>query len=163
MSNTQDMDNRDVTDRNLYDLNNREVLRKQMAAMNSPLIAEFRANGGKVGGPFEGRTLLLLETVGAKSGQTYINPLRCIKEGDAFIVHGSKGGADTHPDWYHNILAHPDVWLEVGTERFKAHVTIPDREERDRLFAVFAEHEPILFDYQKSTTRVIPFMVLRRV
>ncbi len=162
MSNTQDMDNQDVTDRNLYDLNNRELFRKQMEAVNSPIVAEFRANGGKVGGTFEGRTLLLLESIGAKSRRTHINPLRYIKEGDAFIVHGSKGGADTHPDWYHNILAHPDVWLEVGTERFKAHATFPDRQERDRLFAVFAEVEPVMIDYQNSTTRVIPFVILRR-
>jgi deazaflavin-dependent oxidoreductase (nitroreductase family) len=163
MSNTQDTDNRDVTDSSLYDLNNRETFRKQMEQVNTPIIEEFRANGGKVGGPFADRTLLLLETIGAKSHQTRINPLRYIKDGDAFVVMATKGGAPTNPDWYHTILTRPEVWLEVETERFKAHATVPEREERDRLFAEFAQQEPGVIEYQKSTTRVLPVVILKRI
>jgi deazaflavin-dependent oxidoreductase (nitroreductase family) len=163
MSNTQDMNNRDVTDSDLYDLNNREMFKKQMEQVNSPIIAEFRANGGKVGGPFEGKNILLLETIGAKSHRPHINPVGYVKEGDAFVVIASKGGADTNPDWYHNLIAHPEVWLEVGTERFKARATVPGREERDRLFASFAQQEPGFTEYQKITTRILPVVILRRV
>jgi len=163
MSNTQDMNNRDVTDSSLYDLNNREVFRKQMEQVNRPIIEEFRTNGGKVGGPFASRTLLLLETIGAKSHQVRINPLAYMKEGDAFVVMATKGGAPTNPDWYHNLIAHPEVWLEVGAERFKARATVPEREERDRLFAKIAQREPGVIEYQKSTTRILPVVILKRI
>ncbi|GHO99415.1 hypothetical protein KSF_094630 [Reticulibacter mediterranei] len=163
MSNAQDTNNRDVTASSSYDLNNREMLKKQMEQMNLPIIEEFRANGGKVGGPFEGKNILLLETIGAKSHQSRINPIGYMKEGDAFVVIASKGGAHTNPDWYHNVLAHPEVWLEVGTERFKAQATIPEREERDRLFAAFVQQEPGFAEYQKNTTRILPVVILRRI
>jgi deazaflavin-dependent oxidoreductase (nitroreductase family) len=134
-----------------------------MEQMNPPIIEEFRANGGKVGGPFAGKSMLLLETIGAKSHQPRINPVGYMKEGDAFVVIASKGGAHTNPDWYHNILAHPEVWLEVGTERFRAHATVPEQEERDRLFAAFAQVEQGFAEYQKNTTRILPVVILRRV
>ncbi len=86
-----------------------------------------------------------------------------MKDGDAFIIIASKGGADTNPDWYHNIVAHPEVWLEIGTERFKALATIPEREERDRLFAKFGQIEPGHLEYQKNTSRILPVIILKRV
>ena len=163
MSDTQDINNRDVTDSSLYDLNNREAFRKQMEQVNSPIIEEFRANGGKVGGPFASRTILLLETIGAKSHQVRISPLRYVEEGDVFVVVATKGGAPTNPDWYHNLIAHSEVWLEMGTERFKAQAIIPEREERDRLFAKFAQQEPGVIEYQKNTTRILPVVILKRI
>ncbi|MBA2679525.1 MAG: nitroreductase family deazaflavin-dependent oxidoreductase [Ktedonobacteraceae bacterium] len=134
-----------------------------MDDLNPSIIEEFRSNGGKVGGPFAGKNMLLLQTIGVKSHQPRINPLGYMKDGDAFVVVASKGGAHTNPDWYHNILAHPEVWLEVGTERFKAHATIPERQERDRLFANFVEQEPGFGEYQKNTSRILPVVILKRV
>src|SRR5256885_11984604 len=96
---------------------------------NKQIIEEFRANGGKVGGPFTGANLLLLHTLGAKSNQPRVNPLGYFKDGDNFVIVASKAGAPTNPDWYYNILAHPEVTLEMGTERFNTHATVPEREE----------------------------------
>ncbi len=85
---------------------------------NMAIIQEFRANAGKVGGPFAGKSLLLLHTVGAKSGQPRVNPVACIRDGDRLVIIASKGGAPTNPDWYYNILANPLVSVETGTEQF---------------------------------------------
>ena len=131
---------------------------------NKQIIEEFHANGGKVGGPFEGATLLLLHTVGAKSNQPRINPLVYFKDGNHYIIVASKAGAPTNPDWYYNILAHPDVTLEVGTEQFKAHATtVAERQEHDRLFADIVSKNPGFGEYQKKTTRIIPIIVLERM
>ncbi len=130
---------------------------------NTHIIEEFRANGGKVGGQLEGKDILLLHTVGAKSHQPRINPLGYIQDGDSFVIMASKGGAPTNPDWYYNVLAHPDVWLEVGTEHFKVHATIPTRAERDRLFTDAVKQAPEFGEYQKNTSRIIPVVVLKRV
>ena len=92
-----------------------------MKAMNEKIIEEFRANEGKVGGHLANATLLLLHTTGAKSGIPRINPLVVIPDGDRIAVIASKGGAPTHPDWYHNLVANPEVSVELGTEQFKAH------------------------------------------
>ena len=129
MSHLHERNDRDVTASSSY--------KKQVDERNPLIIKEFRSNGGKPGGPFTGKNLLLLHTIGAKSHQPRVNPLGYIKDGDAFVIIASRGGAPTNPDWYHNILAHPEVELEVGTERFKADATIPEGEERDRLFANF--------------------------
>ena len=129
---------------------------------NQQIIDEFHANGGKVGGPFAGGTLLLLHTVGAKSNQPRINPLAYTKDGDNFIIIASKGGAPTNPDWYYNILAHPDVSIEVGTEQFPARAIVAEGEERDRLFNQMATKNPGFADYQKKTSRRIPVIVLKR-
>ena len=99
---------------------------------NKKVIAEFRANEGKVGGPFEGKTLLLLHTTGAKSQQERINPVACVKDGDRLAVIASKAGAPTHPDWYFNIVANPQVTVEVGTETFRAKATVAEEPERSR-------------------------------
>ena len=130
---------------------------------NTQIIEEFRANGGKVGGPFTGGSLLLLHTIGAKSNQPRINPLAYFKDGEQLVIVASKAGAPTNPDWYYNVLAHPDVTLEVGTEQFKAHATIVEGQERDRIFADIASKAPGFGEYQKKTTRIIPIIKLERV
>lgn len=129
---------------------------------NKQIIEEFHANGGKVGGPFANGTLLLLHTTGAKSNQPRINPLAYTKDGDNFIIIASKGGAPTNPDWYYNILAHPNVSIEVGTEQFPAQAIVAEGEERDRLFNQMATKNPGFADYQKKTSRRIPVIVLKR-
>lgn len=130
---------------------------------NQQIIDEFHANGGKVGGPFAHSTLLLLHTVGAKSNQPRINPLVYVTDGDNFVIAASKAGAPTNPDWYYNILAHPDVTIEVGTEQFPAHaVVFTEGEERDRLYGKIMSENPGFADYEKKTTRRIPVIVLKR-
>ena len=130
---------------------------------NQAIIDEFRANSGKVGGPFAGKTLLLLHTVGAKSGKEHINPAAYVTDGDRLVIIASKGGAPTHPDWYHNILAHPLVTVEVGTERFQAQAAIVSEPERTRLYNQMVEMIPGFADYQRKTTRVIPVIALTRI
>ena len=130
---------------------------------NQANIAEFRANSGKIGGRFAGRTLLLLHTVGAKSGKERINPLAYAADGDRLVIIASKGGAPTNPDWYYNILAHPLVTLEVGTEQFQAQAAIASEPERTRLFNQMVEMAPGFAEYQQKTTRVIPVITLTRV
>jgi len=129
---------------------------------NKQVIEEFRANGGKVSGQFAGGTLLLLHTVGAKSNQPRINPLVYFKDNGNYVIIASKAGAPTNPDWYHNILAHPDVTLEVGTEHFKASATVAERQERDRIFADVVQQAPGFGEYQKNNPRVIPVVILKR-
>jgi deazaflavin-dependent oxidoreductase (nitroreductase family) len=130
---------------------------------NKQIIEEFHANGGKVGGQFAGANLLLLHTRGAKSNQPRINPLAYFKNGDNFVIIASKGGAPSNPDWYYNILAHPEVTLEMGTERFNAHATVPERQERDRIFANVVKQAPGFGEYQQKTPRIIPVVVLKRI
>ena len=130
---------------------------------NMLIIQEFRANGGKVGGPFAGRSLLLLHTVGAKSGQPRINPVACIQDGDRLVVIASKGGAPTNPDWYYNLLAHPLVTVEVGTETFQVRAEATAEPERTRLYDKMVAMMPGFAGYRKRTIRQIPVMVLRRV
>jgi deazaflavin-dependent oxidoreductase (nitroreductase family) len=130
---------------------------------NTKIIAEFRANGGKVGPPFEGAPMVLLHTTGAKSGKERVNPLVYTIDGDRFVIIASKGGAPTNPDWYHNVKANPNVTLEIGEETFAATATVHDTgAERDRLFAAQAELMPGFKDYEKATDRVIPVVVLER-
>lgn len=129
---------------------------------NERIIAEFRANHGKVGEPFAGRTLLLLTTTGAKSGQQRTSPLVYSKDGDRFIIIASKGGAPTNPDWYYNLLANPTATIEVGDETFPVRATIAEGDERTRLFDQMAAQMPGFAEYQKKTTRQIPVAVLER-
>jgi deazaflavin-dependent oxidoreductase (nitroreductase family) len=130
---------------------------------NKKIIDEFRANGGKVGGPFEGKSLLLLHTKGAKSGQERINPVACIRDGDRLAVIASKGGAPTHPDWYYNVVANPQVTVEVGTEKFQAVAKVAEEPERTRLYEKMVGMMPGFDDYRRKTTRVIPVIVLEPV
>lgn len=130
---------------------------------NQAIIDEFRANAGKVGGYFAGKTLLLLHTVGAKSGQVRINPVAYVTDGDRFEIIASKGGAPTNPDWYYNLLAHPRVMVEVGTEQFQAQAAVVPEPERSRLYAKMVEMMPGFAEYQQKTTRVIPVITLTPV
>ncbi len=130
---------------------------------NKKTIDEFRANGGKVGGPFEGRTLLLLHTTGAKSKQERINPVAYIRDGDRFVVIASKGGAPTNPDWYYNVVANPELTVEVGTEKHNVHAKVAEEPERTRLYNKMVEMMPGFADYRQKTTRVIPVIVLTPV
>ena len=127
---------------------------------NKNIIEEFRENDGKVGGNFAGRTLLLLHTTGAKSGQERINPVAYVKDGDRFVIIASKGGAPTNPAWYYNIVANPRVTVEVGTEQFQAQATIAKEPERRRLYDKMVAMMPGFADYERKTTRVIPVIVL---
>jgi deazaflavin-dependent oxidoreductase (nitroreductase family) len=128
---------------------------------NRKIIDEFRANGGKVAGMFDGKTLLLLHTKGAKSQQERINPLAYVRDGERFVVIASKGGAPTNPDWYYNVLATPEVTVEVGTETFRVHARVAEERERTRLYNKMAEIMPGFEDYRRKTTRKIPVIVLR--
>ncbi len=130
---------------------------------NQGIIDEFRANQGKVGGRFEGKTLLLLHTTGAKSHKPHINPAAYVKDGDRYVVIASMGGAPTNPDWYYNIVANPAVTVEVGTEEFQANgKVIKDEPERTRLYNKMADMMPSFNDYRQKTSRVIPVIVLER-
>ena len=127
---------------------------------NRRTIDEFRANGGKVGGMFEGKTLLLLHTKGAKSGQERINPVAYVRDGDSFVVIASKGGAPTNPDWYYNLVASPDLTVEVGTEKVQVHAKVAEEPERTRLYNKMVETMPGFDDYRRKTARKIPVIVL---
>ena len=130
---------------------------------NKMIIDEFRANAGKVGGPFAGRTLLLLHTIGAKSGLERINPVAYITDGDQLVIIASKGGAPTNPHWYHNLVAHPYASVEVGTEKFEVQASVTAEPERTRLYNKMVEMMPGFAEYQRKTKRTIPVIVLRRV
>ncbi|NUK26725.1 nitroreductase family deazaflavin-dependent oxidoreductase [Streptomyces lunaelactis] len=131
-------------------------------SFNHAIIEEFRANGGKVGGPFEGGDLLLLTTTGAKSGTEHTAPLGYVRDGDLLLVVGSAGGAPRHPAWYHNLLAHPSVQVEIGTEMFEAIAVPAEGARRDRLFERVVRAAPGYADYQTRTTRTLPVVVLER-
>lgn len=128
---------------------------------NQRNIDEFRANGGKVGGQFEGFPLLLLTSTGAKSGQQRVNPVAYFDIDDRIYIVGSSAGRDRDPAWAFNIRAHPEASVEIGTEPARA-VTARElpREERDRVYAVVAERAPGFADYETRTDRVIPVFEL---
>jgi deazaflavin-dependent oxidoreductase (nitroreductase family) len=133
-----------------------------MSSYNDRIIEEFRANGGAVGGTWEGRDLLLLTTTGRKSGRAHTTPMVYTREGERLLVYASKGGAPSHPDWYLNLVADPHVVVEAGSERYDAIATPLEGEERDREFAQQVERRPQFGEYQAQTTRVIPVVALRR-
>ncbi|HKR72072.1 MAG TPA: nitroreductase family deazaflavin-dependent oxidoreductase [Streptosporangiaceae bacterium] len=130
---------------------------------NSAIIDEFRANGGAVGGDFAGAPLLLLHTTGAKSGQERVNPVMYRAEGNALVVFASKAGADTNPDWFHNLRANPLVRVEVGTDTRDVVARIADQDERARLWAAQKNDWPGFADYEKRTDRQIPVVILEPV
>jgi deazaflavin-dependent oxidoreductase (nitroreductase family) len=131
-----------------------------MNDFNSQVIEEFRANGGSAGGMFEGKTLLLLHNVGAKSGTEYVTPLVYMGEDGRTFIFASKAGADSHPGWFHNLKAEPNVAIEIdGEEREVVAVEITG-EERDRFYALQEEREPQFADYAKKTDRKIPVIEL---
>ena len=134
-----------------------------MSDLDEDVINEFRANGGKVGGRFEGARMMLLTTTGAKSGEARTKPVVYTTDGDRFVVIASKGGAPTNPDWFHNLVADPEVILEVGGERFPARATVTSGEERRRLYDAQAALMPGFAEYAQKTTREIPVVVLDRL
>ncbi|MER8066852.1 nitroreductase/quinone reductase family protein [Streptomyces sp. NPDC094034] len=130
------------------------------ASFNQAIIDEFRANGGKVGGPFEGAELLLLTTTGAKSGAEHTVPLGFVRDGERLLIVGSAGGAPRHPAWYHNLLAHPQVGVEIGTETLELIAAPAEGARRDRLFERVVSVAPGYADYQTGTSRTLPVVVL---
>ena len=133
-----------------------------VSEFNTNLINEFRANDGKVGGPFEGAPLLLLTTTGAKSGRTHTTPLVYLNDGDRIVIFGSKGGAPTHPAWYHNLVANPGVTVELPAEKFDARAVRIEGAERDRIFTAQKQIMPGFAEYEAKTNRVIPVIALER-
>jgi deazaflavin-dependent oxidoreductase (nitroreductase family) len=129
---------------------------------NRQLIEEFRGNRGKADSPFAKRPLLLLTTTGAKSGMSRTTPMMYIPDGDRLLVIASNAGAPIHPDWYRNLLAHPQVTVEVGTETFNALATVTEGAERQQLWSKIVELYPFFTDHQAKTTREIPVIVLSR-
>jgi deazaflavin-dependent oxidoreductase (nitroreductase family) len=130
---------------------------------NTQVISDFRANHGKVGGPFEGAPMLLLHTRGAKSGQERITPLMYMAQGPRYVIFASAAGADKSPAWYYNLLAHPTSAIEVGDDRLEVEVHELHGAERDRTYAEQAERYPGFADYELKTTRVIPVVALTPV
>jgi deazaflavin-dependent oxidoreductase (nitroreductase family) len=127
---------------------------------NSKIIAEFRANGGKVGGPFEGAPLLLLHTVGAKTGQSRVTPVMYQDIGDGVAVFASKAGAPTNPAWYHNLLANPRISAEIGTGTVEVVARVAEGPERERIWEAQKRAYPGFADYETKTTRQIPVVIL---
>jgi deazaflavin-dependent oxidoreductase (nitroreductase family) len=127
---------------------------------NAKNIAEFRENHGRVGGPFEGAPLLILHTVGAKSGQPRTNIMMYLQDGDRYLIFASNAGADSHPAWYHNVSANPDVRIEVGDDTFDAVATDLEGAERDEKYAEQARRYPGFGEYEEKTSRTIPVVAL---
>jgi deazaflavin-dependent oxidoreductase (nitroreductase family) len=132
-------------------------------AFNKNIVDEFRANGGKVGGPFEGMTLLLLTSTGAKSGQPRLAPLAYLTIDGKTIIIGSKAGADTNPDWVHNLRANPRAHIEVGTEAYDVTARELPPAERDETYPKVVALAPGFGDYQSKTSRVIPLFELQKL
>jgi len=129
---------------------------------NRAIVDEFRANGGKVGGPFEGGTLLLLHTTGAKTGKTRLSPLAYLTIDDKMLIIGSYAGAPKDPAWVHNLRANPRAYIEVGTDAYDVDVReLPD-DERDATYPKLTEVAPVFAEYQAKTTRAIPLFELTR-
>jgi deazaflavin-dependent oxidoreductase (nitroreductase family) len=130
---------------------------------NKNVIEQYRANGGKMNGWNDGKNLLLLTTKGAKTGKEHINPVAFTRDGDRLIVIASKGGAPTNPDWYYNLMANPEVTVEVGREQFKARAKSTDEPERTRLYDKMVEVLPGFGEYPSKTTRKIPVVILEPI
>ena len=130
---------------------------------NRRIIEEFRENGGKVGGPFEGATMLLLHHKGARTGTERVNPLVYQPVGESFAVFASKAGAPTNPDWYHNLIANPEATVEVGEGTVRVRARITEGEERERIWTKQKRDRPNFADYEKQTSRQIPVVILQRL
>ena len=128
---------------------------------NSKIIAEFRENDGKVGGPFEGATLLLLHTTGARSGQERVNPVMYRDLGNgSYAVFASKAGAPVNPDWFHNLVANPRVSAEIGTGTRQFTARVAEGDERDGIWTPHKQQNPGFAEYEQKTTRQIPVVIL---
>jgi deazaflavin-dependent oxidoreductase (nitroreductase family) len=128
---------------------------------NNQIIAEFRANGGKVGGAFEGTPLLLLHTTGAKSGREHVTPVTYRRVNGGYAVFASKAGAPTNPDWFHNLVANPRVQAEIGTDTVPLIARVADPEEREPIWAAQKTDNPGFAGYESKTTRQIPVVILQ--
>ena len=127
---------------------------------NAGIIKEFRENGGKVGGQFEGAPLLILHSTGAKTGRERVNPIMYQAVGDDYAVFASKAGAPTNPDWYHNLKAHPDATVEVGTDTVKVKARVAEGEERERIWSKQKADYPGFAEFEEKTSRQIPVVIL---
>ncbi len=127
---------------------------------NDKIIEEFRANEGKVGGPFEGAPVLLLHTVGARTGKERVHPLMYQQRGDDYAIFASKGGAPSNPDWYYNLLANPACSIEVGTKTVSVRAYVTDDGEREPLWDRQKRDYPGFADYERKTDRQIPVIIL---
>lgn len=132
-------------------------------AWNKEVIEEFRANGGWAGGPLEGMPLLLLFNVGARTGAERINPLAYLAVEGGYAIFGSKGGGPNNPAWYHNLLANPEVKVELGTETFPARARLTEGEERERIWTQQKIAFPQFAEYETKTSRRIPVLVLQPI
>jgi deazaflavin-dependent oxidoreductase (nitroreductase family) len=132
-------------------------------AWNAKVIDEFRASGGHLSGDFEGAPLLLLHTLGAKTGAQRVNPVMYLEDAGRLFVFASKAGSDANPDWYYNLLANPEVTIELNDDTFAATIVVLHGEERDRVYKIQAERMPQFDEYQEKTTRVIPVVELHRI
>ena len=134
-----------------------------MNEFNEKIIAEFRANAGKVGGMFTGAPMLLLHSKGAKSGKSYVTPLVYLPDGDRWVIIASKAGAPTNPDWFHNLVANPEAEIEVGAGTVKVRAEVVPDPERGQLYdrqaAIMAQFK----EYEQKTSRVIPVVALTRI
>jgi deazaflavin-dependent oxidoreductase (nitroreductase family) len=128
---------------------------------NAGVIEEFRANGGTAGGMFEGKPLLLLHNVGAKSGTDFVTPLVYLADGDNWVIFGSKGGAPNNPGWYHNLKAQPAVSVEIGSDSVEVTAEEATGNERNRLYSIQEEQQPQFAEYAQKTDRKIPVIVLK--
>ena len=133
-----------------------------MNEFNQQIIDEFRSNGGKVGGYFEGANMILLTSIGRESGEPRLVPLVYFQDNDRVLVVASAGGAPAHPDWYHNVRDNPSVSVEIGSETYAAHAEILQDPERSERFADIVAQAPGFGEYQEKTTRVIPVIALIR-
>ncbi len=127
---------------------------------NQQIIDEFRANGGKVGGQFEGAPLLVLHSTGARTGQERVHPMMYQDLDGAWAVFASKAGADTNPAWFHNLVAHPDATVEIGTETVAVTARVADDDERAPIWERQKAEYPGFADYEAATDRTIPVVIL---
>lgn len=127
---------------------------------NRGVIDEFRSNAGKVGGAFDGSPMILVNHTGAKSGKAYTSPLVYSRDGDAYVIIASKAGAPDDPQWFRNIVAHPDITIEVGADSIPVRARVAQGDERARLYRAQADKMPNFDEYAKATTREIPVLVL---
>ena len=134
-----------------------------MSDFNTPVIEEFRANGGELGGNFAGAPMLLLHSTGAKSGKERVNPMMYQAVGRSYAVFASKAGAPTNPDWYHNLVAHPDASVEIGTETHAVRAPVATGDERTRIWTTHKERYPGFAGYETKTAREIPVVILEPV
>jgi deazaflavin-dependent oxidoreductase (nitroreductase family) len=127
---------------------------------NTGIIEEFRANDGKVGGSFEGSTLLLLHTTGARTGNEHVTPVMYRQVGDCYAVFASKGGAPNNPDWFHNLVANPSVRAEIGTQTLPLTARVVKGDEREQIWIAHKAANPGFAEYEKKTARQIPVVLL---